>query len=102
MQIDIPVGQPINFNPATVEEEVLQNVAIILATPHGTAMMNRALGVSGALLDRPIDAAQAAAIADITEVVQTWEPRARVVAVAKGGDAAAGVLQPIVRIEINA
>lgn len=102
MSYDVSSNQPINFNPSTVVDEVLQNVAVILATPLGTAPMNRALGVSGAALDRPIPSAIALQQADIVEAIQRWEPRATVESVRYDGDADAGTLRPIVRININA
>ena len=85
-----------------VVQEILQNVAIILATPRGTVPMYRDFGVSTEFLDMPLPVAKVRMISEIREAVERWEPRATVKEVTfAAGDAANGQLVPIVEVEIN-
>lgn len=97
----MPLGAPIDFLPATVEAEVLQNVATILATPIFSVPFARRLGLNPEYLDDPAPVAQARAVADITEAIHRNEPRCRVTSVSFEADEAAGFLRPRVRVRIN-
>ncbi len=92
----------INFSPATVEEEVLQNVRTILTTVKYSVPLDREFGLSATMLDDPMPIAQAKLSAEIVGAIRRWEPRARVVEVKYEGDGMDGVLRPKVRLEINA
>ena len=48
----------INFCPATVAEEVVQNVRTIVATMVGTVPLDRDFGFSWEAVDRPLPVAQ--------------------------------------------
>lgn len=96
-----PLGKPIDFAPATLRDEVLQNVATILATPRFSAPFARQLGVDPQYLDDPTPVARARAVADITEAIHRHEPRCRVESVSFEADEAEGRLRPIVRVRIN-
>lgn len=97
----LPLGKPIDFAPATVTEEVLQNVATILATMRYSVPYDRMFGVNPEYLDDPTPVAQARATADIIEAIQRHEPRCGVESVRFTGNAMEGTLRPIVRVYIN-
>jgi len=92
----------INFSPATIEEEVLQNVKTILTTVKYSVPLDREFGISATMLDDPMPVAQAKLSAEIVGAIRRWEPRARVVEVKYEGDGMDGILRPKVRLEINA
>lgn len=95
-----PLAAPINFAPTTETEEILQNVATILATVRYTVPYDRALGINPDYLDGPIQLAQAKATADIISSIRAQEPRATIIDISFGGDAADGILKPIVRVKV--
>jgi hypothetical protein len=76
----------------TAAAEVLQNVATILATPKGSVPLYREFGVSMEAIDRPIPVAKTLLIAQVTEAVEEFEPRAKVVKV---------TIEETVEVEIN-
>ena len=92
----------LQFNMTDTARSVLQNVAIILATPKGTVPMYRDFGVDMSFLDLPIPAAKVRLISEIREAVETWEPRVAVTGVRfSESDADKGILVPLVEVEIN-
>lgn len=69
----------VDFNPATVIEEVLQNVRTILSTPKFSVPLDRNFGISGSLVDAPInDDTLGSYQSEVVAAVQTYEPRAQV------------------------
>ncbi|WP_302364744.1 GPW/gp25 family protein [Pyramidobacter piscolens] len=90
----------VDFAPATVSEEVVQNVRTILSTAAGTVPLDRDFGVDADALDLPAPSAQAKIAADVVDKIARYEPRARVVRVAWQGDAD-GRLRPRVEVEID-
>ena len=94
----------INLAPASLLEEVVQNVRVILSTVKGTVPLDRAFGLAADLLDEPLPVAQALLSADIVEAINQYEPRVKVVKVDFADDqdvAADGILRPSVRIRIK-
>ncbi len=57
-------------------EEVLRNVAIILATPKGSVPMYREFGLDMSFLDKPMNVAKNMAVIPVREAIEAWEPRA--------------------------
>lgn len=96
-----PLGKEIDFSPPSVVEEVLQNVATILATMRFSVPYDRGLGLNPEYLDDPMPVSQARATADIIEAIHRYEPRCRVESVTFKGDGVDGTLIPTVRIYIN-
>ena len=45
--------QAINFAPATVADEIEQNVRMIISTPKGTVALDRDFGIDYDLVDQP-------------------------------------------------
>lgn len=92
----------LRLNETDTVKSVLQNVAVIIATPKGTVPMYRDFGVNMEFLDLPMPVAQVRMISEVREAVETWEPRATVAGVTfDRSRAAEGVLVPIVEVEIN-
>lgn len=93
----------VDFKPASVEAEILQNVRTILSTRKGSVPLDRDFGISWEYLDRPIDVAQMLMRSEIVDAVSTYEPRAKVESVvfdSTSEDAMDGVLKPTVTISI--
>lgn len=92
----------IKLNPANTVEAVLQNVALILATPKGSVPLYRDFGLSQDFLDKPIPAAKAMMIAHIREAIEIWEPRAEYVnATFAENIQEPGQLNPTVEVKIH-
>lgn len=96
-----PLAAAINVSPATVVDEILQNVAVILASVRYTVPYDRRFGLNPEYLDDPLPLTQARATADIIEAVRYGEPRAKIAEVTFEGDAASGVMRPVVKVSIN-
>lgn len=93
----------INFAPASVAEEVVQNVRTILATQVGTVPLFRDFGVSWDGLDRPMPVAKAIIRSAVIEAVQAFEPRAVVDSVEwddNAEDALQGLMHPVVTVSL--
>ena len=92
----------IRLNEEDTVSSILQNIALILATPKGTVPMYRDFGLDREFLDMPMPDAEVRMIAPIREAVEQWEPRAAVKDVwftrESGGS---GRLIPHVEIEIK-
>ena len=80
------------------EQSILQNIALILATPKGSVPLYRDFGLSQEMLDRPREAAKPLLRAAVKEAIQDWEPRAAFVELdfLEDGDG----LRPLVTVEI--
>lgn len=92
----------IRLNEQNTVSSVIQNVALILATPVGTVPMLRDYGLDREFLDMPVPYAETRMVAPIREAIETWEPRATVKGVkfTRSGDGS-GRLLVRVEIEIN-
>lgn len=66
----------VNWAPKSVVDEVLQNVAVILATQIGTVPFSRKLGISTNLLDAPVPVSQAMLTREVIQKIGQFEPRA--------------------------
>ncbi len=91
----------LRFNEPDLITSVLQNIAVLLATPRGSVPLYRDFVISTNILDRPIPVAKTMMIADIREAVEEWEPRVRVTSIEFSEDMAEGKLIPTVEVEIN-
>ena len=94
---DVP---QIDFAPATVTEEVLQNVRMIISTVKYSVPMDREFGIDGAIIDRPINIAKAHLTNEIFRAVRRYEPRAVIESIEFTGDET-GKLTPTVKVRIN-
>lgn len=89
----------INFG-ATGVEEILQNVAFVLATPIMSCPLDREFGWDTGI-DDPINIRKAKIVYEITEAVAKFEPRAIVHSVEVTGDGLQGKLVPRAKVRIN-
>lgn len=104
MNFVVNLDADVDFNPASVVAEVLQNVRTILSTRKGSVPLDRDFGISWEYLDRPIDVAQMLMRSEIIDAVSKYEPRATVESVVFEGsaeDALDGILRPKVTISIE-
>lgn len=100
MELDVSLmPEEINFAPANVIEEVVQNVRTICTTSKYSVPMDRLFGVDAVMLDRPTPRAMAAMQAEIVQAIRKYEPRCKVKRVSFEGDLD-GRLNVKVRIDI--
>lgn len=93
----------VTLNESDYVRSVLQNIAIILATRQGTVPLYREFGLPMRFVDKPMPVAKTLLVAEITEALAEYEPRAKVLNVDFVVDAATpGKLIPTVEVEINA
>ena len=91
---------PIDLAPASVTEEVLQNVRMIIGTIKYSVPMDREFGIDGTVVDRPINLAKAHLTNEIFHAVKRYEPRAVIESVEFTGDET-GKLTPTIKVRIN-
>jgi len=60
-------------------EEILQNIAVIIATPKGSVPLDREFGVDYSFLDTPTPKALALFRAEVVKAIEKYEPRAKVI-----------------------
>lgn len=92
------------FAPATVADEIVQNVRTILATRRGSVPLDRAFGISWDMLDEPMAVSRMRMMADITDAIRRYEPRATVRGVTfaqTDADAFDGIPRPVVTVGID-
>lgn len=93
---------PLNFNPQTRGERVIQNLRMILKTRRGSLPNDRDFGLSWAYIDKPLQEAKALLAADVIETIERYEPEARIISVNFAESSAIeGQLIPIVGFELN-
>ena len=91
----------IDFAPASVVEEVIQNVRTIITTIKYSIPLDRGFGIDGEVVDLPINVAEAKLTNEIFRAIRRYEPRAVIESISfKGEDT--GRLIPIVGVSINA
>lgn len=98
--IVVPGGlRSIDFDPASMPLEIVQNVRTILSTVKGTVPMDRLFGLSATMLDKPTPDAMAMMSSEIYGAIRKYEPRCRVKSINFEADED-GRLSPKVRIEV--
>lgn len=100
MKVTISILQNINMEPQTIEEEIMQNVAVILATPKFSVPLDRGLGMNMNFLDKPVPSAKVLAIGDVMDAIEEGEPRVKVREVDFLEDGMTGRLVPVAEVEI--
>jgi phage baseplate assembly protein W len=93
-------AERIAISPASVAEEIAQNVRMILATPKYSVPLYRDFGVSWEYVDKPIDIAQSLLAGEITDAIQAYEPRCEVENITFERDGTSGSLMPKVEVRI--
>lgn len=94
------------FEAIVVENDltrsVLQNLMLIVSTRKGTIPMYREFGMPMEYIDKPIDVAQALMVSEITEAVEEFEPRCKLIDIKFDmSTATAARLTAILEVEIN-
>lgn len=91
----------IQFDETDLVSDVLQNIAVILATPKGSVPLYREFGLSTVFLDKPMPKAKMMMMAEIKEAIERWEPRAEYVSIQfTERITQPGTLWPTVEVEI--
>ena len=90
----------INFAPATVAEEILQNIKCILSTVKFSVPLDRDFGIDASMVDMPMDVAKAQLASEIVMAVAKYEPRAAVTNIDWEHDID-GILKPKVQVRID-
>lgn len=91
----------ISLNETDTVSSVLQNIAIILTTRQMTVPLYRNFGLPMQFVDKPMEVAKAMMIAEVTDAIREFEPRARIVSITfKTDKSNPGSLIPIVEVEI--
>ncbi|MFI3254529.1 MAG: GPW/gp25 family protein [Eubacteriales bacterium] len=92
----------INLAPETEIEEILQNIATLLATPKYSVPLDRGFGLTQTFLDKPHSVAKTLIISDILDAIEKYEPRVTVIEITfETSEDDSGVLIPIVEVEFN-
>ena len=91
----------IDFAPATVVEEVIQNVRTIVTTIKYSIPLDREFGIDGSVVDLPINVAKARLTNEIFRAVRRYEPRAVIESITFKGEET-GRLIPTMEVSINA
>lgn len=89
----------IDFAPENEYQEVIQNIAIILASIQKTAPMVRGLGIPGDLYGRPLPVVENILVGYIYDQIETYEPRAVIGKILFERDDLRGILIPCVELE---
>ena len=101
MEVDILAKlDEIDFAPADVLTEVIQNIRTICTTVKYSVPLDRNFGLSAVMLDAPTPKAMATLQAEIIAAIHKYEPRAHVTRVSFDGDMD-GKLIPKVRCRID-
>lgn len=107
MEYEINLSEKVNFAPATVAEEVLQNCRTILGTILGSVPMERSIGTTWDYVGKPIPVAMNLLRTAIYDAFANQEPRAIIESIKFDEEenyevfAEQGVLIPHVRIYIS-
>lgn len=99
MQYKINIREEIKLVPANAAEEIIQNVMMIVTTVKGSVPLDREFGISGDILDAPINQ-QSRLIGEVAEAIARFEPRARLRRIEFTGNEN-GELNPTLTLEIN-
>ena len=99
--VDTTKEQPINLNPATVYEEVIQNLWFLYSSVEYDIPLDRELGINAAYIDKPLETAKALITADLYDKTEKYEPRAEIVSIDFSADCEKGLLRPIVEVELD-
>ena len=91
----------ISLNNSDYINSVLQNIAILLATKQESVPLYRGFGLPMKFVDKPHNIAKPMLIAEVTEAIMEFEPRASLVGITFEHDLTApGNMYPIVEVEI--
>ncbi|SDP01028.1 GPW/gp25 family protein [Selenomonas ruminantium] len=90
----------IDFAPATVTAEVMQNIRTIITTIKYSVPLDRGFGIDGSIVDLPMEVAKAKMTNEIFKAIRQYEPRASIESITFTGEDT-GKLVPTVEVKIN-
>ncbi|WP_310830376.1 lysozyme [Paenibacillus pedocola] len=102
--LDMTQPSIINFAPATIVEEVAQNIRTILTTTLGSTPLARSIGLDFGNIDAPYPFIKTRMISEIMSAVAEQEPRAQITEITfKEGlpEALAGRLLAVVKYSLK-
>lgn len=76
----------INFRPATTLEEIFQNINTILSTLKYSVPLFREFGMDAFFIDKPMTTIRPTLIAEMIDIIETFEPRVIVEEIKMAGD----------------
>ncbi|MCE5315156.1 MAG: hypothetical protein ABFD49_11120 [Armatimonadota bacterium] len=91
----------LNLQPATINDEIAQNVRVISRTRRGSQPLDRQLGINGELVDTAGTRGQALYAAAVIDTLPQQEPRVVIKQVRFDGDAAAAQYSPVIEYEVK-
>lgn len=92
----------LELNESSYVDSVLQNIRCLLSTWEGEVPLYRDYGLNPELLHRPINVVESLLVADITDKIEKYEPRAQVINVSFTGESQTpDVLGISVEVEIE-
>lgn len=89
----------IDLAPANAYQEVVQNVAVILASVQKSVPMLRGLGILGELYGRPLTIVENMLAGDIYDQIEEYEPRAILGELTFERNDSTGELIPVIELE---
>lgn len=101
--VDMTRPSKMNFRPATLAEELAQNIRTILTTPYGSAPFARSIGLDYEMVDEPLPILKARISGVITMAIMEQEPRAEITEIlfnVNDQDKMNGRLLPIIKFRI--
>lgn len=99
--VDMNNKSGIDFAPDSTVKEVLQNLRTILGTVKGEIPLDRNFGISGDVVDLPMQEAEAKMTQEIFNAIRRYEPRVVINALSYTADIN-GRLIPKLEVSINA
>jgi phage baseplate assembly protein W len=91
----------INFAPETIEEEIMQNLNVLLATAKMSVPLDRGLGLEQKFLDKPPNIAETLIISEVYDAIEKYEPRVDIISVKFERNDMTGVIIPAAEVRIN-
>ncbi len=99
--VDTAKESEINLEPATIYEEVVQNLYFLYSSTEYDIPLDREFGLGGTYIDKPVEAAKALIMTDIYDKTEKYEPRADIVSIVFAADDQKGILRPVVEVEVR-
>lgn len=89
-----------HFGETDPVKSILQNISLILNTQAGTCPMYREFGLPNEWVDRQVPIAEVVAAREVTEAIETLEPRVNLLNVNVAGDLQTGKMYIDVEVEL--
>lgn len=89
-----------HFGETDPVKSILQNISLILNTQAGTCPMYREFGLPNEWVDRQVPIAEVVAAQEVTEAIETLEPRVTLRDVHVEGDLQTGKMYIYVEVEL--